>query len=140
MISADDLRALVQEFKSREAADAQQREEEAQEARKREASELAEQRLDQDRLRTLVNSMRDAAKKGQQEILALRIPSEACRDGGRAVDVHEDGWPETLQGQAADLYRFWNDALRPQGIRLRATVLDWPNGMIGDIGLFLAWG
>jgi len=29
---------------------------------------------------------------------------------------------------------------RPRGIRFRATVLEWPNGVIGDIGLFLAWG
>lgn len=140
MISADDLRGLVQEFKAREAAEAQQRGQAEQESRKREAEEVADQHLDQAHLHTLVNSMREAAKKGQQEIMALRIPSEACSDGGRAVDVNEEGWSDTLRGQAADLYRFWNDELRPQGIRLRATVLDWPNGMIGDIGLFLTWG
>jgi hypothetical protein len=140
MISADDLRALVQQFKERQATDAQQRRHETDEARKREADALAAQRLERARLEALAAAMREAAKKGQHELLALRFPSEACSDGGRAIDVGEEGWPETLQGQAADLHRFWNDEWRPQGIRLRAAVLDWPDGMIGDIGLFLAWG
>lgn len=139
MMSADDLRGLVQDFKTREAAEARQREEAAQESRQQAAEEAATQHLEPARLRALVDSMRDAAKRGQAEIMALRIPSDSCSDGGRAVDVNEDGWPDTLRGPAADLYRFWSDELRPQGIKLRATVLDWPNGMIGDIGLFLAW-
>ena len=46
----------------------------------------------------------------------------------------------SLQGEAADLYRFWEAELRPTGFKLAAEVLNFPNGMPGDVGLTVIWG
>jgi len=36
-------------------------------------------------------------------------------------------------------YEFWHDHLRPLGFNLKAEVLEYPEGMPGDIGLILSW-
>ena len=46
----------------------------------------------------------------------------------------------TLQGEGADLFRLWQTVLRPQGFSLTAEVLNFPNGMPGDVGLTVTWG
>ena len=48
-------------------------------------------------------------------------------------------WPKTLRGEAAEIYLHWERELKPRGFHLMARVLDYPNGMPGDIGLFLGW-
>ena len=70
----------------------------------------------------------------------LRFPSELCSDGGRAINMAETDWPESLQGEAAELYL--RSGARPEagGFPLGARVLDFPGGMPGDVGLFLFWG
>jgi hypothetical protein len=49
-------------------------------------------------------------------------------------------WDATLQGEAANVFRLWQTVLRPQGFRLTAEVLNFPNGMSGDAGLTVTWG
>ena len=71
--------------------------------------------------------------------MLLRFPSLLCSDGGRAVNMAETDWPESLQGEAAELYLRWARDLKPHGFPLHARVLDFPGGMPGDIGLFLTW-
>jgi len=72
--------------------------------------------------------------------LLLRFPSQVCSDGGRAVNVPDPGWPSTLRGEAAEIYLRWSHDLQPQGFHLSARVVDFPDGMPGDIGMFLVWG
>ena len=33
----------------------------------------------------------------------------------------------------------WEAAAEPAGYRLKAMILEWPNGFPGDVGLFVAW-
>jgi hypothetical protein len=63
-----------------------------------------------------------------------------CTDGGRPVNAPLPGWPETLRGEAGEIYLRWKRDLKPSGFHLVARVLDFPGGMPGDIGLFLVWG
>ena len=60
--------------------------------------------------------------------------------GGRAINVSEADWPATLRGEAAEVYLRWQHQLKPHGFHLSASVLEFPGGMPGDIGLFLGWG
>jgi hypothetical protein len=34
----------------------------------------------------------------------------------------------------------WRDRLKPAGYRLTARIVEWPHGLPGDVGFFLAWG
>jgi hypothetical protein len=51
----------------------------------------------------------------------------------------EPGWPETLQGRPRQGYLTWKEKLQPLGYHLKAQIVDWPNGVPGDIGLYLSW-
>jgi len=46
----------------------------------------------------------------------------------------------TLCGEAAEIHLRWERELKPRGFVLGARVLDFPEGVPGDIGLFLIWG
>jgi hypothetical protein len=49
-------------------------------------------------------------------------------------------WSATLRGIAAQIFLRWKRELRARGFRLTARVINFPNGVPGDIGLFLVWG
>ena len=59
---------------------------------------------------------------------------------GRAINAPDPDWPTSLQGEAAEMYLRWERELRPRGFHLVARVIDFPEGMPGDIGLYLIWG
>ena len=90
--------------------------------------------------RQMLHHARTSAERGATEWLVLRFPSQLCRDGGRAINIADAGWPATLRGEAAELYLRWEQELKPAGFRLSARVLEFPGGMPGDIGLFVVWG
>lgn len=96
--------------------------------------------FDDDRFTALLTAMRRTAEAGGKRYLALTFPSDACTDRGRKINCAEKEWGATLQGEAADLFRLWQTVLRPQGFRLTAEVLNFPNGMPGDVGLTVTWG
>lgn len=83
--------------------------------------------------------VRAAAARGENQVLALQFPSAYCNDGGRAINNIEADWPKSLEGFAKNAYEFFSKELRPQGYKLHAQVLDYPNGMPGDVGIFLSW-
>jgi hypothetical protein len=89
----------------------------------------------------LVQKAQKAAESGEKQYMLLRFPSALCTDDSRAINnPPNDTWPETLRGEAAEIYQRWNTALRPHGFALSAQVLDFPDGKPGDVGLFLRWG
>jgi CBS domain-containing protein len=98
-----------------------------------------DQHITDDAWRKLMQGAREAADRGEEEFLLLRFPSELCSDGGRAVNVPEPDWPATLRGEAAEVYLRWEQELKPGGFHIAARVIDFPDGMPGDIGLFLTW-
>ena len=88
----------------------------------------------------LVHGAREAAERGETEFLLLRFPSQLCSDGGRAINAPDPDWPRTLRGEAAEMYLRWERELRPRGFHIVARVVEFPDGVPGDIGLFLVWG
>jgi hypothetical protein len=89
-----------------------------------------------DRFNTMV---RHAAEQGHDEIQILRFPSEYCSDHGRAINNFEDGWPETLTGFARKVHDAYRQHLAPQGYRMRAQILNYPDGGLGEVGLYIGW-
>jgi hypothetical protein len=80
-----------------------------------------------------------AAKNGQTEVQVFRFPNELCTDHGRAINQMEPGWESTLTGVPKQVYELWHKHFRPRGYKLRAQIVDWPDGMPGDIGMTLSW-
>jgi hypothetical protein len=89
--------------------------------------------------RRLLTRMSLAADRGETGLEVLRFPSAFCHDDGRAVNNGDPGWAITLSGLPQGLFDYWHDALRPLGYRLTARILDFPDGMPGDIGISLHW-
>jgi hypothetical protein len=81
-----------------------------------------------------------AANNGLTEVQVYRFPNSLCTDRGRAINQQEPGWEATLTGIPREIYGFWDRRLRPLGYRLRVQVVDFSNGVPGDIGVSLKWG
>ncbi|MGY4366820.1 hypothetical protein ACVW1A_002885 [Bradyrhizobium sp. LB1.3] len=89
--------------------------------------------------RRVFGQLRSAAGKGDKELLVMRFPNALCTDKGRALNNSEKEWPSTLTGRPLQAFEFWRDHLRAQGYGLKAMIVDWPEGLPGDIGFFLTW-
>ena len=94
---------------------------------------------DEEALRRAMVIIQRAASNGLTEVQVLRFPNSLCTDGGRAINNLEKGWENTLTGLAQEMYRFWDQHLRPKGYRLRCQIVDFPKGMPGDVGITLSW-
>lgn len=100
--------------------------------------ELTKQKIEEITQNLLVK-LRAAAERGETEIMVMRFPNSLCEDHGRAVNNAESSWPETLTGRPRQAYELWRDHLKHAGYGLSAMIVDWPNGMPGDVGMFLTW-
>ncbi|MDR3517914.1 MAG: hypothetical protein P4M00_19095 [Azospirillaceae bacterium] len=110
------------------------------EQRQREIDEARNSHLDKPHWKKIIESMEAAAKNGERECQVVTFPSDICTDSGRAINSNTAEWPATLQGEAAEIYQAWSSELAGLGYKLAARVLTFPDGMPGDIGLFIAWG
>jgi len=84
--------------------------------------------------------VRTAVKDGEKEVMVMQFPSDWCEDGGRAINNGLDNWPDTLTGFARRAYEFWEKEMKDRGFTTHAAILNFPDGMPGDVGLFLGWG
>ncbi|HZU90592.1 MAG TPA: CBS domain-containing protein [Stellaceae bacterium] len=139
-LQAESFRHLVADFRQREAEHQSAARRAAAAERRKRAEELIDRHISGDNWRALVHQARQAAEHGAKEFLLLRFPRELLSDGGRAVNAPEPDWPQTLRGEAAEIYLRWERDLKPRGFGIAARVLDFPGGMPGDVGLFLVWG
>ena len=110
------------------------------EARRHDVIRMIETHISDNGWHGLLHQAREAAERGEKEFLLLRFPSRLCSDDGRAINAPDPEWPRTLRGEAAEIYLRWERELRPRGFRIAARVVDFPDGIPGDIGLYLVWG
>jgi len=75
-----------------------------------------------------------AIKNRMTEVEVFRFPHELCTDYGRAVNQQEPGWEKTLTGAPKEIYELWQKYFRPRGYKLKVQVVDFPDGLPGDIG------
>jgi CBS domain-containing protein len=109
--------------------------------RERQVKAMIDQHVSKEMWRTLIHHAEAAAANGERELLMLRFPCELCSDGGRKIDVAEEGWEATLRGEAAEMFARWRDELRPLGFRLSARIVSYErDGVLGDVGMHLVWG
>jgi len=135
--------AFLQLASSHEAEEEERRKEAkrlADEKHHRQASQMLAAHLTEETWQRMLSNARATAKKGEDEHLLLRFPAELCSDHGRAVNAPDPEWPTTLRGMAAEIFMRWKNELRPHGFSLHARVVEFPDGVPGDIGLFLSWG
>ena len=71
--------------------------------------------------------------------MVFSFPSDLCTDSGRAINNQERNWPDTLQGKAKELFDRYQTIAKPQGYKLKAMIINYPDGMPGDVGFFLDW-
>jgi hypothetical protein len=133
MCAARDERERHLEGKAAEAAQREQ-ERRAGDRRRFEARGLT----DADR-KDVLSKVRVAFETGQWEVMLVSFPSDFCTDGGRRVNNRLPGWQDTLPGGARALHGFWREALQPGGFGFGARILNFPGGVLGDVGLFVTW-
>lgn len=93
----------------------------------------------EDALNLVEALVRRAAAEGEREVMVMRFPSAWMKDDGRSITSGQENWPEQLDGFAARAYEVYRRHLQPRGFAVRAVILDYPDGMPGDVGLFLSW-
>jgi len=139
-LEAADFRRAVAGFEQQERQKQLEHTRAAAERLRLKVTELLAQHVSDDEWHALLRKARDAAKHGQKEFLVLRFPSQLCSDGGRCINVSDPNWPTTLRGEATEIYMRWKRDLKPHGFGLAAQILEFPDGIPGDAGLFLIWG
>jgi len=94
---------------------------------------------DDERMKRAATIIQRAAGNGLTEVFVGRFPNHLCNDRGRAINQAEPGWETTLTGLPKEIFDFWAKHLRPRGYKIKYEVIDFPNGMPGDIGVTLSW-
>jgi hypothetical protein len=94
---------------------------------------------DETRMERVAAIIQRAVNNGQTEVFIGRFPNTLCTDHGRAINQAEPGWEKTLTGLPKELYEFWEKYLRQRGYKLRCQIIDFPNGIPGDVGITLSW-
>lgn len=140
LFSAQDLHKAMTASRMAERSKEEARKRELAQARAEEVKRLkAPIEMTPERIANFMTRVHRTAEHGETQILILRFPSELCSDSGRAINNTQPGWEETLVGVPRQIYEVWLEQLKPRGFSLHAEVLDFPNGMLGDIGLFCRW-
>ena len=94
---------------------------------------------DEEALRRVATIIERAVSNGLTEVQVYRFPNALCTDRGRAINQQEPGWETTLTGLPKEMYQFWERQLRPRGYKIKFQIVDFPDGMPGDVGITLKW-
>jgi hypothetical protein len=138
-LTVADFRTLTADFDHHKIEHDDEARRAATEQRHRRIKELIQKHVADESWRSILHHAREAAGRGQKELMLLRFPADLCTDRGRAINAPLPDWPQTLRGEAAEIYLRWEHDLKPGGFHLTARVLDFPGGFPGDIGLILVW-
>jgi len=95
---------------------------------------------DEEALRRVAAIIERAVSNGLSEVQVYRFPNALCTDRGRAINQQEAGFEKTLTGLPKEMYEFWDRQLRPRGYKIKFQIVDFPDGVPGDVGITLKWG
>jgi hypothetical protein len=138
--AAADLKALVERQQQVKAAAEKKHTDEAQAAKKALLKELEKPvEVTEQQVANALAKFRNAAAAGQSELVVFTFPSQLCTDRGRMINNALEGWQETLVGKPRSVYEAWQRYLKDKGYRFQARVLDYVDGMPGEIGLIISW-
>ena len=136
---ADSVRTWMEKQRAEKEAEARRAEEEKQNGMSELRRSFEERELPPDALTKLQGMIRRAALDGEREVLVLHFPSQWMKVSGRSITSGLDTWPEQLEGFARRAYDFHQKELTPRGFGIRPVILDYPNGMPGDVGFYVTW-
>jgi len=139
VLTPQQLHKLSQEMAIAEARKAEADARKAEEHKEAVKKAFMERELRPDAMPYLMSAVKHAAEQGKHEFSVMQFAAELLSDGGRQVNNFDPNWTETLQGYPKRAYEFFVQYLKPTGYRLRAQILDYPNGNLGDVGIFLCW-
>lgn len=139
LITPDELRKISEEQEMAKLRETLEREKKHQKEQDTLRDAFMNQHIRPDAKERFTRAVSEAAARGVKEIQVARFSSSYCTDGGRAINNFEQDWPNSLTGYAREAYEVYDRHLKQKGYKLRAQVLDYPDGMPGDIGLFLRW-
>lgn len=134
-----ELMRIAEEKERRKARDAFERMSKANAQKQKAREEFMKRVMCGDAKKQVSLLLRRAAETGHHEILVLQFPSDFCNDGGVAINNFGREWPQTLNGFARRAYDFWQQELKPLGYKIKAQIISYPDGMLGDVGIFLSW-
>ena len=138
---AVDLRKKIAEVEAQKASD-YMRKQAAEDAEKKELlDKLAAPSgvSDEERMKRAAAIINRAVSNGLTEVMVGTFPNQIATDRGRAINQQEPGWEKTLTGLPKELFEFWQKHLQPRGYRIKYQIVNFPNGMPGDIGITLSW-
>jgi len=138
--TANNFINLVEKSRHRKAMEYNEKQKSMIKSREDCVNNLLDHHIEDKNWQDILHKAQAAAQAGEKELLLLRFPCQLCSDGGRAINAPQTDWPETLRGEAAEIFHLWERDLKPNGFHLTAKVLDFPGGIPGDIGLTLVWG
>ena len=139
---ADALRKKIAEVEAEKASD-YMRKQAAAEAEKKDLMDKLSKPSgvsDEERMKRAAAIINRAVSNGLTEVEVTRFPNQLCTDRGRAINQQEPGWENTLTGLPREIYEFWQKHLHPRGYKIRYQIVNFPNGMPGDVGITLSWG
>ena len=137
--SADDLRLKLIEAEMEKQSQAEKQRKVEQDRLAAFADVFLGQQISEDELSKIRSLVMNAVKNGLKESMVFSFPSDLCTDSGRAINNQERNWPDTLQGKAKELFDRYQTIAKPQGYKLKAMIINYPDGMPGDVGFFLDW-
>ena len=139
LLTPEDIRKISADAETKELQAALSAARKAEDEQKKLHEAFMSREIHPDMLPRVMAVIRRAAEQGKSEVLLFQFPSEFCSDRGRAINNGEKDWPKSLDGFAKRAYEAYEQTFRPAGYRLQARVLDYPKGMPGNVGFFLAW-
>jgi hypothetical protein len=138
-VTADGFRALVAASKQAERDDAVAAKQQAKLDQQRRTEAMRQEHLGEHAWARLLERALAAASHGEKSFELIRFPCDLCSDGSRKIDVAEADWPTTLRGEAAEVFARWERELRPAGFGLTAQIVEYFDGMPGNVALTLTW-
>jgi hypothetical protein len=94
---------------------------------------------DEEAIQRAIKMVEGAVSRRLTSVQVYRFPNALCSDRGRAINQQERGWEDTLTGVPKEVHSLWKNYFRDKGYGLRVEIIDFPNGMPGDVGMTLTW-
>jgi hypothetical protein len=138
-VSAEALRMIMLEKQMKEVDEHMARQKIEQQKRAQFAEDFLKGHLGEEERAMIRRVVMQAVTAGKLEALVYTFPSQLCTDSGRAINSADPDWPTTLQGKAKELFEVYKSVAQPQGYKLKASIINFPGGMPGDVGFFLSW-
>ena len=139
VLNVQELKKLAEAKENAKLQEILSRRNKEEEEEKRARQDFMEQEIRPDGIERFNGWVRRAAEQGRTEIEIMRFPSQYCTDHGRAINNLEEGWPEALTGVARRVYDTYVQHLQDQGYKIRAQILNYPDGGLGEVGIYIGW-